>query len=72
MGSKKKAPKKPNDNLSERTWLTVAQVAEYLALSKVTIYRLLERGDIPTRRIGKLHRFYRPEIDKWMLKQYAE
>jgi excisionase family DNA binding protein len=68
MGTKKKAPQKPNQNLSTKTWLSVKELSEYLGISKETVYRLLDKKQIPSRRIGRLHRFYKVEIDKWMLK----
>lgn len=36
----------------ERLW-TASEVARALRLSKATIYRLIDRGDIPALRLGK-------------------
>lgn len=33
--------------------LTVAEVAEHLRVSEMTVYRLLKRGDLPARRVGQ-------------------
>jgi excisionase family DNA binding protein len=68
MKRKKKPLKTTSSIETERTWLSVEQVAKYLGVSKETIYRLLSENKIPSTRINKLHKFYRQKIDKWMLK----
>lgn len=50
-------------------WLSVTQLANYLSVSKETIYRLLKANEIPSHRIGKLHKFKASEIDKWLTKK---
>lgn len=47
-------------------WLSVEQVAEYLGISKETVYRWLEKGTVPAHRVGKLWRFETNEIDEWV------
>ena len=47
-------------------WLSVEQVAEYLGISKETVYRWLEKGKVPAHRVGKLWRFDTQEIDSWV------
>lgn len=45
---------------------TVADVAAMLAVSESTIYRMVQRGEIPTlRRIGPLVRFDLNEVERW-------
>lgn len=56
-------------NEDDRKWLSVNQAADYLGFSKETIYRRLHDGSIPSHRIGKLHRFDRDELDKWVKKK---
>lgn len=48
-------------------WLSVEGIAEYLGVSKETIYRWLERKKIPAHRIGKLWKFKPYEVDQWVL-----
>jgi len=47
-------------------WMTLEEVAEYLNVSKDSIYRLAQKGEIPASKIGNLWRFKREEIDEWM------
>lgn len=47
-------------------WLNVKQVAEYLGLTKPTIYDKAQRGEIPNcKRAGRLY-FSKKEIDEWI------
>jgi len=45
---------------------TAQQLAEYLQLSKRTIYRLVERNQIPAVRVGGQWRFPRSAVDYWL------
>lgn len=49
-----------------KEWFTVEEAAEYLCVSKRTIYKLTEEGRLPAFRIGKeRHRRFRKEdLDK--------
>jgi len=57
---------------TNNTWLTVPELAKYLKVSKVTVYRWLESKTVPCYRLGKLWRFKRDEIDKWVIKNGRE
>jgi nitrogen PTS system EIIA component len=46
--------------------LTAKQVAEYLQLSQRSIYRLLERGELPGIKVGGQWRFRKTAIDEWI------
>ena len=48
------------------TVLTIDQLAEYLKLSKSTLYHLARRGDVPGQKIGRHWRFHKAAIDKWL------
>lgn len=50
-------------------WLTVAEVAEYLQISRAKIYAMAQAGEIPCTKLAGQWRFKRDEIDKWMLAQ---
>ena len=44
--------------------MTVDEVAEYLKLSKITVYKLTQKGEIPGFRIGSSWRYNRETIDE--------
>ena len=47
-------------------FMTVKEVAEYLRLAPITIYRLAEKKDLPGMKAGSKWRFIREEIDRWL------
>lgn len=49
-----------------KSWLTVKQVAEYLQLSTMMVYKLAQNGEIPAAKIGSSWRFDRDEVDEWL------
>ncbi len=46
--------------------LTTSQLAEYLQLSERSVYRLLERGEIPALKVGGQWRFRKSTVDEWL------
>ena len=52
--------KETNDSII----MTVDEVADYLKLSKITVYKLTQKGEIPGFRIGSSWRYYRQVIDE--------
>jgi excisionase family DNA binding protein len=49
--------------------LTLEEVADYLHVSRTTIYRLLKRNQLPAFEIGSDWRFNVEEIDRWRAEQ---
>lgn len=47
-------------------WLSVEEISDHLGISKKTVYRWLDRGKIPSNRIGKLWKFKASEVDEWV------
>jgi len=45
--------------------MTVEELASFLKVHRITIYRLLARGELPGFKVGKDWRFSRDEIDLW-------
>ena len=43
--------------------MTITEVASFLKLSKITIYKLIKRGELPAFREGNAWRFYRDKIE---------
>ncbi len=46
--------------------LTIRQLAEYLMVSEKTVYRMLDRNQLPGMRIGAQWRFRKQDIDAWL------
>lgn len=49
--------------------MTVKEVAAYLKLSEVMVYKLAQKGEMPASKIGSAWRFAQSEIDAWLLGQ---
>ncbi len=56
----------PSDNI-----MTIDALAEYLKISRSTLYKLVQNGKLPGQKVGKRWRFHREAIDEW-LKQHPE
>jgi excisionase family DNA binding protein len=52
--------------------MTLQEVADYLRVTRKTVYRLLEVGKIPAAKVGRQWRFGKPEIDEWLNKQMKQ
>jgi excisionase family DNA binding protein len=47
-------------------YLKIDDISAYLNIKTKTLYALVESGDIPHYRIGRLIRFKREDVDLWM------
>ena len=50
-------------------FITEAELAEMLSISKSTLHKLREEGDIPFQLIGSCIRYNKVDIDAWILKK---
>lgn len=46
--------------------MTISDLAQYLQLSKSSLYKLVQNGKIPGQKIGKHWRFHKGVIDRWL------
>jgi excisionase family DNA binding protein len=51
-------------NITEKEILTVSQVAEYLQLSEMTTYKLVQEGKIPAFKIGRSWRVQKGDLQE--------
>ena len=63
------AANKPED-ASDSTFLTVAEVAAMMRVSKMTVYRLLHDGTIPAVRVGRSFRVREADANDYLRKAY--
>ena len=45
--------------------LTIDELAVYLKISKSTLYKLAQKGEVPGQKVGKHWRFRKETIDRW-------
>ena len=48
-------------------WLSVEEIAEYLGISKGTVYTWIAKQQMPTHKVGRLWKFKAVEVDNWVL-----
>lgn len=53
-------------------FLTVAEVAEVMRVSKMTVYRLVHSGDMPAVRVGRSFRVPQAALEKYLETSYIE
>jgi excisionase family DNA binding protein len=46
--------------------MTLSEVAEYLRMSRTTVYRLVQSGKIPGVKIASQWRFRKQTLERWM------
>jgi excisionase family DNA binding protein len=52
--------------------LTVAEVARTLRVSNMTVYRLVNAGELPALRIGKSYRLRADDIDQYLADRFTQ
>ena len=45
---------------------TVAEVAEAMRVSNMTVYRLIKSGELPALRVGKGYRIFESDLDHFL------
>ncbi len=49
--------------------MTVEEIAHYLRIPKSSVYKLAQEDRIPCQKVGRLWRFRRQIIDRWLVKE---
>lgn len=57
---------RPNPGRPQVTWLTVAEVAAELRVSKMTVYRLVHTGELVSSRVGRSFRINALAVDEYL------
>jgi excisionase family DNA binding protein len=55
----------PGD-ISDAKFLTVAEVAAMMRVSKMTVYRLLHSGELPAVRVGRSFRVVESDVNDYL------
>jgi excisionase family DNA binding protein len=62
---------KSNDARSRSRYVTVAEVADQLRVSNMTVYRLVQSGQLPAVRIGRSYRIREEDVDRYLAARYT-
>ena len=50
----------------DEKWVGVDDVAGHLGINRITVYRWIEKRNMPASKIGRIYRFRLSEVDAWM------
>ncbi|MCL8023842.1 helix-turn-helix domain-containing protein [Nocardioides bruguierae] len=62
----------PSGDISEAKFLTVAEVAQMMRVSKMTVYRLVHNGDLPAVRVGRSFRVREEDASEYLRKSFYD
>ena len=54
-----------NDMMEDR-WFSVDETAAYLGIKRDTLYKWINRKNIPAHKVGRLWKFKLKEVDQWV------
>lgn len=50
----------------EDRWLSVEEIAKYLGVSSDTVYKWIDKNEMPAHRMGRLWKFQKADLDVWV------
>jgi excisionase family DNA binding protein len=66
------ASQSTGEGLSEVKFLTVAEVAGAMRVSKMTVYRLVHGGELPAVQVGRSFRIPEDAVNEYLRKSYFQ
>ena len=53
-------------------FLTIAEVAAMMRVSKMTVYRIVHNGDLPAVRVGRSFRVTEKDVDEYIKRSFFD
>lgn len=53
-------------NVTSERWLSVDEIAAYLGVKRDTIYKWIDRKNMPAHKVGRLWKFKASQVDEWV------
>ncbi len=50
----------------EDRWLSISEICKYLGVSNDTVYKWIDKRDMPAHRMGRLWKFKKEQVDAWV------
>ena len=57
-------------DMSDAKFLTIAEVASRMRVSKMTVYRLVHNGELPAVRVGRSFRVTEDDVNAYLQKSF--
>ena len=70
--SKEPAVRPVDPALAEVRFLTVAEVAAVMRVSKMTVYRLVHNGELPAVRVGRSFRVSEDDVNEYLKQSFFD
>jgi excisionase family DNA binding protein len=51
---------------TEDRWLSIHEICEHLGVSSDTVYKWIDKHDMPAYRMGRLWKFKKEQVDAWV------
>ncbi len=73
-GAEKAGAKVSNSSggISDPKFLTIAEVAGMVRVSKMTVYRLVHSGELPAVRVGRSFRVSEDDVDEYLRRSFYD
>ncbi|MBD8870838.1 helix-turn-helix domain-containing protein [Nocardioides donggukensis] len=59
-------------DISEVKFLTIAEVASTMRVSKMTVYRLVHNGELPAVRVGRSFRVTEKDVNDYLQRSFFD
>lgn len=56
----------PEDTAMKDRWLSAKEISTYLGVKQDTIYKWIFRKNLPAAKVGRLWKFKKAEVDRWV------
>ena len=63
-------PQERSESRPDPKFLTIAEVATMMRVSKMTVYRLVHSGELPAVRVGRSFRVPESDVDEYLRKSF--
>jgi excisionase family DNA binding protein len=51
---------------TEDRWFSIHEICEHLGVSSDTVYKWIDKHDMPAHRMGRLWKFKKDQVDAWI------
>ncbi len=55
-----------DSSMQNENWIGLAEMADYVGVSKDTIRNWIKSSDMPAHKVGRLWKFKKSEVDQWI------
>jgi excisionase family DNA binding protein len=53
-------------NEMEDRWLSITEICKYLGVSNDTMYKWIDKHEMPAHRMGRLWKYKKEQVDAWV------